>query len=66
MGPVDESGRGHIVVSTQVLKASVDISAASVFTEVVPWPCIVQRAGRCKRDGEGLEGSSQGRPPAPR
>lgn len=42
---------GRIVVSTQVVEAGVDISAAALLTEAAPWPSIVQRAGRCNRDG---------------
>ncbi|MCL5444497.1 MAG: CRISPR-associated endonuclease Cas3'' [Actinobacteria bacterium] len=47
----DPSGPGRIVVSTQVVEAGVDISATTLLTEVAPWPSIVQRAGRCNRDG---------------
>ena len=42
---------GKIVVSTQVLEAGIDLSAALLFTEAAPWPSVVQRAGRCNRDG---------------
>jgi CRISPR-associated endonuclease/helicase Cas3 len=48
---------GHIVVSTQVVEAGVDINAAVMVTEAAPWPSVVQRAGRCNRTGrvEGAE-----------
>ena len=49
---VDASGPGRIVVSTQVVEAGVDVSAATLLTEAAPWPSIVQRAGRCNRDGK--------------
>lgn len=43
---------GKIVVSTQVLEAGIDLSATTLLTEAAPWPSIVQRAGRCNRDGK--------------
>lgn len=48
---LDPSGPGRIVVATQVVEAGVDLSAATLLTEAAPWPSIVQRAGRCNRDG---------------
>lgn len=51
LAPLNPDGPGRIVVSTQVLEAGVDISAATMFTEAAPWPSLVQRAGRCNRDG---------------
>jgi CRISPR-associated endonuclease/helicase Cas3 len=48
--------QGRIVVSTQVVEAGVDISAARLFTELAPWPSLVQRFGRCNRYGECDEG----------
>jgi CRISPR-associated endonuclease/helicase Cas3 len=48
---VDRDGPGRIVVSTQVVEAGVDVSATTLFTEAAPWPSVVQRAGRCNRDG---------------
>ena len=44
--------RGTIVVSTQVVEAGVDISSQTMFTELAPWPSLVQRFGRCNRSGE--------------
>ncbi len=52
LAPVDPEGAGRIVVATQVVEAGVDVSAATLFTEAAPWPSIVQRAGRCNREGE--------------
>ncbi|MBI4524497.1 MAG: DEAD/DEAH box helicase [Deltaproteobacteria bacterium] len=42
---------GRIVITTQVLEAGVDIDADAVFTEVCPWPSLVQRLGRLNRSG---------------
>ena len=43
---------GVIVVSTQVVEAGVDVSAKVLFTELAPWPSLVQRFGRCNRRGK--------------
>ncbi|HKM53124.1 MAG TPA: DEAD/DEAH box helicase, partial [Isosphaeraceae bacterium] len=43
---------GRIVASTQVVEAGVDMSARTLFTELAPWPSLVQRFGRCNRRGE--------------
>lgn len=53
-GPADEHAAGRIVVSTQVVEAGVDISATVLLTEAAPWPSMVQRAGRCNRDGKAV------------
>jgi CRISPR-associated endonuclease/helicase Cas3 len=42
---------GRIVISTQVVEAGVDVSARTLFTELAPWPSLVQRFGRCNRRG---------------
>ncbi len=42
---------GTVVVATQVLEAGVDLTSDTLVTEVAPWTSIVQRAGRCNRDG---------------
>jgi CRISPR-associated endonuclease/helicase Cas3 len=43
---------GTIFVSTQVVEAGVDVSSATLFTEMAPWASLVQRFGRCNRRGE--------------
>jgi len=48
--PVPAAGR--IVVSTQVVEAGVDISARTLFTDLAPWSSLVQRFGRCNREGK--------------
>jgi CRISPR-associated endonuclease/helicase Cas3 len=47
-----EPGFDGVVISTQVIEAGVDVSAALLVTEIAPWPALVQRAGRCNRAGE--------------
>jgi CRISPR-associated endonuclease/helicase Cas3 len=49
-GTGDESNR--IVVATQAVEAGVDVSARALFTELAPWPSLVQRFGRCNRYGQ--------------
>ncbi len=41
----------RMIVSTQVVEAGVDISAAVLITELAPWASLVQRFGRCARWG---------------
>ncbi len=52
-GPAAEGGR--ILVSTQVVEAGVNITSTTLFTELAPWPAIVQRLGRCNRFGKEKE-----------
>lgn len=40
---------GRIIVATQVVEAGVDISAATLVTDLCPWSSLVQRIGRCAR-----------------
>jgi CRISPR-associated endonuclease/helicase Cas3 len=49
-------GWDGILVATQAVEAGVDISAATLFTELAPWSSLVQRFGRCNRRGEHPEG----------
>lgn len=50
-------GADAIVVTTQVVEAGVDVSAKTLFTELAPWASLVQRFGRCNREGEHEEGA---------
>ena len=45
----------RIAVATQTIEAGVDVSARVLFTEVAPWPSLVQRFGRLNRYGEFTE-----------
>lgn len=47
---------GTICVSTQVVEAGVDLSAATLITDLCPWASIIQRFGRCNRYGEEQQG----------
>jgi CRISPR-associated endonuclease/helicase Cas3 len=44
-----------VLVATQAIEAGVDISAKNLFTELAPWPSLVQRFGRLNRAGEHAE-----------
>lgn len=44
-------GPGLVCVSTQVVEAGMDISARRLWSELAPWPSLVQRLGRLNRDG---------------
>ena len=41
-----------VLVATQAIEAGVDVSAKTLFTELAPWPSLVQRFGRLNRVGE--------------
>ena len=53
----DGHSRDIIVVATQAVEAGVDISAAVLFTELAPWPSMVQRFGRANRYAEVEDGA---------
>jgi len=48
---------GRIVVATQAVEAGVNITCATLWTELAPWSSMVQRFGRCNRYGE-VEGGA--------
>jgi CRISPR-associated endonuclease/helicase Cas3 len=54
---------GTIVVTTQVLEAGVDLTSDTLVTETAPWSSIVQRAGRCNRDGAATDARLLWTPP---
>lgn len=54
-GKLPENDPGLICVSTQVVEAGVDISAHRLFTELAPWPSMLQRLGRLNRKGDDQE-----------
>ncbi len=48
----DTGPEGRIIISTQAIEAGVDISSRTLVTELAPWSSLVQRFGRCNRNGE--------------
>lgn len=55
VGTLPADDPGLICVSTQVIEAGVDISAHRLFTELAPWPSMLQRLGRLNRKGDDQE-----------
>lgn len=51
-GTLQRQDPGLICISTQVVEAGVDISAHHLFTELAPWPSMLQRLGRLNRKGD--------------
>lgn len=51
-GKLRKDDQGLICVSTQVVEVGVDISAHRLWTELAPWPSMVQRLGRLNRKGD--------------
>lgn len=49
---LEENNEYKIVISTQVMEVSLDISFNIMFSECAPMDSLVQRAGRCNRHGE--------------
>ena len=54
---LDGDGKNRIVIATQAVEAGVDISARVMFTELAPWPSMVQRFGRANRYAELASGA---------
>ncbi|MBX3300715.1 MAG: DEAD/DEAH box helicase [Nitrospira sp.] len=54
-GKLPENDPGLICVSTQVIEAGVDISAHRLWSELAPWPSMLQRLGRLNRKGDDQE-----------
>jgi CRISPR-associated endonuclease/helicase Cas3 len=52
----DENGKekpiNRIIVATQVVEAGVDISSKLLITDLAPFSSLVQRFGRCNRNGD--------------
>ena len=54
---LEEDEGDRLIISTQVVEAGVDIDSSTMFTELAPWPSMVQRFGRCNRKGEHDQGN---------
>jgi CRISPR-associated endonuclease/helicase Cas3 len=51
-GRLPKKDPGLICVSTQVIEAGVDLSAHRLWSELAPWPSVLQRLGRLNRKGD--------------
>jgi CRISPR-associated endonuclease/helicase Cas3 len=51
-GKLPTNDPGLVCVSTQVIEAGVDISAHCLWSELAPWPSMLQRLGRLNRKGD--------------
>jgi CRISPR-associated endonuclease/helicase Cas3 len=51
-GKLAKEHPGLICVSTQVIEAGVDISAHRLWSELAPWPSVLQRLGRLNRKAD--------------
>ncbi|MFH8120128.1 MAG: CRISPR-associated helicase Cas3' [Candidatus Aenigmatarchaeota archaeon] len=47
-----ESLKPHVLISTQVCEVSLDISYDYLYTELAPFPSLIQRFGRVNRKGK--------------
>lgn len=48
----DAKDANRIIIATQVVEAGVDISSKLLITDLAPFSSLVQRFGRCNRNGE--------------
>lgn len=48
----DDKSANRIIIATQVVEAGVDISSKLLITDLAPFSSLVQRFGRCNRNGE--------------
>ena len=48
---------GRILVATQAIEVSLDVSYDACYTELAPLESLLQRFGRCNRQGEHADGS---------
>lgn len=46
---------GYVVIATQVIEVSLDVSFQMMFTELAPADSLLQRFGRVNRHGDGME-----------